>query len=551
MKKILTAAVCITAAVSLSGCSLMTVFLETKMNAPKSEQPQITGTEAAMEYECEPADGMMYLGDVNACAMPVPYEEPVPDWNTEEYKYIDENGWVSTAATPFSTFAADVDTASYANLRRMLLEGREVPADAVRIEEMINYFSYDYPEPEGDEPFSVTTQIAPCPWNEDTDLMLIGLKAKEVPAGERTASNLVFLIDVSGSMDEQNKLPLVKRAFRLLVEELNEEDTISIVTYASEDRIVLDGMPGDEKTQICDAIEDLQPGGGTDGSRGIITAYEIAMNHFIEGGNNRVILATDGDLNIGMTDEGSLTRLITEKAESGVFLSVLGFGEGNISDTNMEALADHGNGNYSYIDSISEARKVLIDEAGGTLFTVAKDVKLQAEFNPARVKGYRLIGYENRTMSAESFADDRKDGGEIGSGHTVTALYEIASVDSPFEISTVESKYDTAGKAEEGSDNPYADEWGTVHIRYKEPDAETSRQLDAVVNNDCVRDEMDDILSWAAGVAQAGMLLRGSEYAGTSDLASVRARLKPLAEGDDFREEFIYLMSRMDVEDHD
>ncbi|MBQ7371517.1 MAG: von Willebrand factor type A domain-containing protein, partial [Blautia sp.] len=358
------------------------------------------------------------------------FEPDIPDWNTEEYSYQEENSWMSVKTSPFSTFAADVDTASYANLRRMILRGQEIPADAVRIEEMINYFSYDYAKPQGDEPFSVTTEIAPCPWNADTELLLIGLQAKKMEQEERPASNLVFLIDVSGSMGDPDKLPLVQRSIHLLAENLGPKDRISIVTYADGDEVVLEGVSGEKQAEISAAMEDLMAGGGTNGSAGIQTAYEIAEKFFIPGGNNRIILATDGDLNIGITDEGSLTHLIKEKAKSGVFLSVLGFGFGNLSDTNMEALADNGNGNYSYIDSVSEARKVLIDEMGATLFTVAKDVKLQVEFNPERIKGYRLIGYENRTMAAEDFSDDSKDGGEIGAGHRVTALYEIAKTDS-------------------------------------------------------------------------------------------------------------------------
>ena len=328
-----------------------------------------------------------------------------------------------------------------------------------------------------------------------------------------------------------------------MINELGEEDTVSIVTYANEDHIVLDGISGSEKTLLCDTVEDLYASGGTNGSDGLIMAYKIAEDHFIQGGNNRVILATDGDLNIGMTDEGSLTRLIEEKAKSGVYLSVLGFGEGNISDTNMEALADHGNGNYSYIDSISEARKVLIDEAGGTLFTVAKDVKLQVEFNPEKVKGYRLIGYENRTMSAEDFSDDTKDGGEIGSGHTVTALYEIASTGSSFEISSVTSKYITPD-VPEGS-GEFSDEWATVHIRYKEPDGDESVLMDHIVDETAISDQMSGNLSWAAGVAQVGMVLKDSEYAGTTDLEEVRSRLKTLTGNDEFREEFVYMMNKI------
>ena len=611
-KKMVLAGLCGVMAMLMGGCSILqspmslgslpkrldALKQENEAQSSKSTEWELTDTGAGevweeyayempeMEYEVAAwvADGYApgqnglspQLAMVGSSYEEKAWEQPLePDWNTEEYKYQEENRWLSTVTSPFSTFAADVDTASYANVRRMLLQGRMVPADAVRIEEMINYFDYDYPGASGEEPFSVTCEIAPCPWNEDTQLLMIGMKAREIPEKDRPSSNLVFLIDVSGSMDDADKLPLVQRAFRLLINELNEGDTVSIVTYANNDTVVLEGASGDEKAIICDAVEDLKAGGGTNGSQGLITAYQIAEEHFIEGGNNRILLATDGDLNIGMTDEGSLTRLIEEKAKSGVFLSVLGFGWGNISDARMEALADHGNGNYSYIDSITQARKVLIDEAGGTLYTVAKDVKLQVEFNPYKVKGYRLIGYENRTMAAESFADDTKDGGEIGSGHTVTALYEIASVDSPFEIETVRSKYnrippkdnsmpskeaaeeegitevdgidtdsEDAGSTEE--DISYLEnEWGTLHIRYKEPEGEESILIDTIIDDTSLQDAMSDNLSWAAGVAQAGMLLKDSPYAGTTDLDEVKQRLKPLTNDDDFREEFIYLLSRM------
>jgi len=591
MKKIMTVIICAATAASLTGCSLLNAVRLTRslkgLPDPRPEtemyiltEPAKTGYADQDEYayeEYEPELGTSYLraeamSQANTagsgCAY-LPEENVTPEWNTEEYKYLEENRWLSPAASPFSTFAADVDTASYANLRRMLLEGRTVPADAVRIEEMINYFNYDYPAPDGEDVFSVSTDIAPCPWNDQTQLLRIGLKAKELPQTQRSVSNLIFLIDVSGSMDEYNKLPLVQRAFRLLVNELGEDDRVSLVTYANGDHIVLEGVPGSEKTKICDAIEDLYPSGGTNGSAGLLRAYELAQENFIEGGNNRVILATDGDLNIGMTDEGSLTRLIEEKAKTGVFLSVLGFGEGNISDTNMEALADHGNGNYSYIDNIGEARKVLISEAGSTLFAVAKDVKLQVEFNPAKVKGYRLIGYENRMMAAESFSDDTKDGGEIGSGHTITALYEIAPAGSSFEIDTVESRYagqtsahtdaenDSAGTDEKNSstgsdgkgspkEGSFLGEWAILHIRYKQPDADESVLMDRIITDACLADEMDDDFSWAAGVAQAGMLLKQSSYAGDTTLKDVRDRLKGLTGNDEFREEFLYLLTRME-----
>ena len=463
------------------------------------------------------------------------------DFNTEEYKHIDENGWKAVSVSPFSTFAADVDTASYANLRRMINNGQRIPEDAVRIEELINYFDYDYTAPTNNDPFSVTTEMAPCPWNENTNLLMVGIKAKDIDMSQRKASNLVFLVDVSGSMNGEDRLGLVQKSFKMLTNELNQDDRISLVTYASGDRIVFEGLSGANKKEITEYVEDLFAGGGTNGSAGIQTAYEIAEKYYIEGGNNRIILATDGDLNIGITDEGSLTRLVKEKAKSGVFLSVLGFGWGNISDSRMEALADNGNGNYSYIDSMTEAKKVLVDEMGGTLFTVAKDTKIQVEFNPAVIKGYRLIGYENRTMAAEDFNDDKKDGGEIGAGHTVTALYEIALKDSAQEIPEVESKY--TAKADADAEG-IASEYLTVNIRYKQPDGETSSLITHPVDSTYYSENMSENLSWAAGVAQAGMIIRKSEYAGTSTMENVLERLKSLnsVKEDAYRQEFCELM---------
>ena len=538
-------------------------------------------SEIAAEMYMAPAMKQAAGASMNAARglgmMPVPPGDyGAPQWNTEEYDYQEENGWKAVSASPFSTFAADVDTASYANLRRMILRGQDVPADAVRIEEMINYFSYDYPEPEAGEPFSVTTEISPCPWNPETELLMVGLQAKKLSPEELPASNLVFLIDVSGSMSEWNKLPLVQRAFLLLSENLG--------TYASSDTVVLDCVRGNERAKITDAVEDLMAGGGTNGSAGIQTAYELAEKYYIPGGNNRVILATDGDLNIGVTDQGSLVRLIEEKAKTGVYLSVLGFGEGNLADARMEALADHGNGNYSYVDDIAEARRVLVSEAGGTLFTVAKDVKLQVEFNPARVKGYRLIGYENRLMAAEDFADDTKDGGELGAGHRVTALYEIARPGAKQEVGEPERKYGVsgasgasgavgpsgaektgaaggnAGAAETGG---HADEWCTVSVRYKEPQGTAAGRAaveagagaaeqesilrEYPVKQSAVKPQMSDNLSWAAGVAQIGMILKDSEYKGSSETAEVIKRLEKTAHaGDDsYRREFLYLADRL------
>lgn len=487
----------------------------------------------------EPAASAATGGAMDSFANCAPMETLEPDWNTEEYSHMDENGFHSAALSPLSTFAADVDTASYANLRRMLLNGQEVPADAVRIEEMVNYFRYDYPEPEGDAPFSVSTEIAPCPWNDDTLLLRVGLQAPQPDWEAMPPSNLVFLLDVSGSMDQWNKLPLVKQAFLLLTEHLRLGDTISIVTYASSDRVMLDGATGDEAETIQAAIEDLTAGGSTAGSRGILTAYELARKHFIPGGNNRVILATDGDLNVGVTSEGELVKLIEEQKKDGIFLSVLGFGEGNLKDNKLEALADHGDGNYAYIDSVLEAKRVLVEEMGGTLFTVAKDVKFQVEFNPAQVKAYRLIGYENRLMDAEDFADDAKDGGEVGAGHRVTVLYELALPGSGLEFPESDLKYQETVPT--GSD-----EWLTVSVRYKEPEGTESRLLEYPVGKEQVRDTPSADTAFAACVAQFGMLLRDSEYAGTATYQGVAEQLASLPgiNDDPYRSELLYLVQR-------
>ncbi len=463
------------------------------------------------------------------------------EFNTEEYGSIVENSYMSVAANPLSTFSIDVDTASYTNLRRRITEGRDIIPDAIRIEEMINYFDYGYSEPVEGEPFSVTTRLSDCPWNEETQLMLIGLQAEEVDMSQRDPMNLVFLIDVSGSMNSGDKLGLVQQSFTLLTESLTAQDRISIVTYAGEDKVVLEGADGNDQKAVLDAINDLTAGGSTAGAAGINAAYKIAEKYFISGGNNRIILATDGDLNVGISSEAELTDLFEEKRESGVFLSVLGFGTGNIKDNKMEALADNGNGNYAYIDSLIEAKRVLVEEMGGTLVTVAKDVKLQVEFNPAYIKGYRLVGYENRLLAAEDFADDTKDAGEIGAGHTVTALYEVVPVDSPMEFSSSDLKYESveAGGIENG-------ELLTVAIRYKEPDGNESKLLEYPVEEAAYSSEMGESLSFAAAVAEFGMVLRGSEYKGTASCGTVLELLSGCDFANDpYKTEFQQLVETM------
>ena len=336
------------------------------------------------------------------------------EFNTEDYSYIEENTFKNPKNNPLSTFSIDVDTASYSNVRRFLMNSEIPPKDAVRIEELINYFNYDYIDPDAEHPFSVNTEIAKCPWNKNNLLVKIGLKGEDIPKENIPSSNLVFLLDVSGSMNAQDKLPLLQSAIKMLANQLTEKDKISIVVYAGASGVVLDSVSGDDKIKIMDAIDSLNAGGSTNGGEGINLAYKIAKQNFIENGNNRIILATDGDFNVGISSNGELTRLIEEKRNEGIFLTVLGFGTGNIKDTTMETLADKGNGNYAYIDSILEAKKVLVEEMGSTLFTIAKDVKIQVEFNPSIIEGYRLVGYENRKLNDEDFNDDTKDAGEMG-----------------------------------------------------------------------------------------------------------------------------------------
>lgn len=481
-----------------------------------------------------------------ADAAEAPMDEMAPqDWNTEEYSALEEAGFKSVANDPLSTFSADVDTASYSNVRRMIEQGYtmdEIPEGAVRIEEMLNYFSYDYNLPKKNEPFGVTTVIGDCPWNEEAKLLQIGLKTQEIDFSEAPDSNLVFLLDVSGSMTSDDKLPLLQKSFSMLVEELGEKDTVSIVTYAGSDRVVLQGESGDNKPRIIEAINALEAGGSTNGADGIGTAYALAEKHFIEGGNNRVILATDGDLNVGISSESGLKELVTEKKESGVFLSVLGFGTGNIKDNKMETLADCGNGNYAYIDTIGEAKKVLVEQMGATLVTVAKDVKLQVEFNPAYVKGYRLLGYENRALATEDFDDDKKDAGEIGAGHMVTALYEIVPVDSDQEIPETELKYQDDKKTA-GVENG---EWLNLKIRYKEPDADESILKEYPVTQEAYTDKPSQDFYFAAAVAEFGLMLRDSEYKGDASFENVRALLKKVdTDEDDYKDEFVYLVKKL------
>lgn len=464
---------------------------------------------------------------------------PRPEWNTEGYDRIDDNPFRRVATDPLSTFSIDVDTASYANVRRFLNAGALPPPDAVRIEELINYFHFDYAMPASDVPFSVTTELAACPWNPAHRLALVGLQARPIDVAHVPPRNLVFLIDVSGSMDSPDKLPLVRTALRMLADTLTPRDRIAIVVYAGASGLALPATSGAHKETIQAAIASLEPGGSTNGAAGITLAYQIAQEHFVRDGINRVILATDGDFNVGVTSQGELTRLIEEKRTTGVFLSVLGVGTGNVKDSTMEKLADRGNGNYAYLDTLHEARRVLLSEGGATLVTVAKDVKIQVEFNPALVGSYRLIGYENRLLASQDFNDDRKDAGEMGAGHTVTALYELVPPGEESGAPAVDPlKYQRP--AAPGGQHP--DEVMTVKLRYKAPGGDTSRLLSVAVKNRPT--ELPANLGFAAAVAEFGLLLRGSDYAGSSSHASAAALARRFrgADPEGYRAEFIRLV---------
>ena len=469
------------------------------------------------------------------------------EFNTEGYDYINENRFLKVADNPLSTFSIDVDAASYSNVRRFLNQGKLPPAGAVRIEEMINYFHYDYPAPEDELPFSVNTEIADCPWNNDNKLVLVGLQGKKIPMEKLPASNIVFLIDVSGSMNDPHKLPLVQASMKMLVDQLRRQDRVAMVVYAGAAGLVLPSTGGNEKTKIKDAIDKLQAGGSTAGGAGIRLAYKIAKENFAREGNNRVILCTDGDFNIGVSSDDDMERLIEKERESGVYLTVLGYGMGNYKDSKMQKLADKGNGNHAYIDGISEAKKVLVNEFGGTLFTIAKDVKLQIEFNPAKVQGYRLIGYENRMLNKEDFNNDRKDAGDMGSGHSVTALYEVipSGVNSDFLDSVDPLKYQS-GKSTTGARSSQHNEIMNIKLRYKNPDAGVSRLIEHPVYDErLVIAKTSDNFRFAAAVAQFGMLLRNSAFKSNASYKSV-LQLAKNAKGSDeegYRSEFIRLVS--------
>ena len=496
--------------------------------------------------------GKMAAGAEMSIAPPVSGRgEVVVPHNTEEYKYIKENRFLSVTENPLSTFSIDVDAASYSNVRRFLNNNQMPVKDAVRIEELINYFSYDYKKPEGKHPFSVNTEYSDCPWNKRHKLLHIGLKGREIEYEERKGSNLVFLIDVSGSMRAPNKLPLLKKSYTMLVSKLDRKDRVSIVVYAGAAGLVLRPTPGDEKSDILQAIGRLNAGGSTAGGAGIELAYKTAEENFVKGGNNRIILATDGDFNIGTSSTSELERLIEKKRKSGVYLTILGFGMGNYKDGRMESLADKGNGNYYYIDNILEAKKVLVTDLMGTLFAIAKDVKLQLEFNPENVEAYRLIGYENRKLAKEDFNDDTKDAGELGAGHTVTALYEIVPKGVKIKLPEVDKLKYQGPKGRSGKRGPgnsgFKDELLTVKLRYKLPGKNNSIKLEKIVKNrpDRINNTTDNF-RFSASVATFGMLLRDSEFKGNSSWKLAR-KLAKGAMGKDkygYRSEFLNLIEK-------
>jgi Ca-activated chloride channel family protein len=465
-------------------------------------------------------------------------------YNTEEYTKIDESGFFTVIDKPLSTFAADVDGASYSNARRFLMQDKMPLKDAVRTEEFINYFSYDYPQPAGKDPLTVTMEYSDCPWNNNNKLIHIGLQGKSLSKEEQKPSNLVFLLDVSGSMYSPKKLPLLKRSFKLLVNQLDKKDRVAIVVYAGSAGLILPSTSADEKSTIINSLDELRAGGSTAGGQGIKLAYKVAKENFIKDGNNRVILATDGDFNVGISSTSELVRFIEEKRDDGIFLTVLGFGMGNYKDNRLQELADRGNGNHAYIDNILEAKKVLVNEITSTLFTIAKDVKIQVEFNPANIESYRLIGYENRKLENKDFTDDKKDAGEIGAGHSVTALYEVTLTKDDGGITSQNLKYQDVNISDDAYDT---DELLTVKIRYKDPDGSKSKEIVRTLADDRSDFwESSNNFRFSAAVAEFAMLLRNSEFKGSSDYDSV-FKIAQSSVGKDkfgYRNEFLNLIER-------
>ncbi|GAB5553786.1 MAG: VWA domain-containing protein [Saprospiraceae bacterium] len=528
------------------------MVIEADESPMMSKEDQLSGRAAGTKAKRRPKLALFRSNNATMSQAPAPYSPGVMPYsdagiqhNTEDYDLIQENRFLKVQNEPLSTFSIDVDAASYSNMRRFINNGSLPPKDAVRIEEMVNYFNYDYPAPDSEHPFSVSTELSDCPWNPEHQLLHIGLQGKKIPTDNLPASNLVFLIDVSGSMSAANKLPLLKSSFKLLTDQMRPQDKVTMVVYAGSSGVVLKPTAGNDKRKIMEAFQKLQAGGSTAGGAGIKLAYKLARENFVEDGNNRVILATDGDFNVGQSSDADLVRMIEEERKSGVFLTVLGFGMGNYKDNKMQQLAKHGNGNHAYIDNIEEARKVLVTEFGGTMFTIAKDVKLQLEFNPAYVAGYRLIGYENRMLANEDFNDDKKDAGEMGSGHTVTAIYEIIPQGTKSSLLTAvdDLKYQEEAKPiKKGSKN---NELMTVKLRYKQPDGATSTKLEHVQKAKPQElAKTSDNFRWSAAVAEFGLLLRKSEFKGKSTFANV-LELANGAKGKDeegYRHEFIRMV---------
>lgn len=525
------------------GTSFLNIKL--KASANKSEEVVVSGYSRAYEPAAdelqERTSGIAYERKSRVVNSSTINHEK--EYNTEDYDAISENRFLEVINTPLSTFSVDVDGASYSNVRRFLQQETLPPPGSVRIEELINYFKYNYPQPSGEHPLSITTEVGGCPWNNKHKLVMIGLQGKTINMEDLPASNLVFLVDVSGSMMTDNKLPLVKSSLRLLVDQLREEDKVSLVVYAGSAGLVLSPTSGDRKQKIKDAIDALEAGGSTAGGEGIKLAYNIARKNFVEDGNNRVILCTDGDFNVGVSSDAALEKIIEEERKSGVFLTVLGYGMGNYKDNKMQRLADKGNGNHSYIDNINEAKKVLVNEFGGTLFTIAKDVKLQVEFNPSFVQAYRLVGYENRMLNKEDFNNDLKDAGDIGSGHTVTALYEIipTGVKSKWIEKTDALKYQANKNAVARNES----EIMNIKFRYKKPDGDKSALLEHAV-----RDVEQNILSenfrFVTAVAQYGLLLNNSEFRQNASFESARqlARRALNYDAEGYRKEFLKLIDK-------
>jgi Ca-activated chloride channel family protein len=522
-----------------------------RINAVLSLQPGVVASSGDGNISIRGRRGDESVGYAGAPpAPPCCYrQEPVvgQPFNTEEYAHLRENGFRPVSSAPLSTFSIDVDKASYANIRRFLTQGSLPPVDAVRIEEMINYFSYEMPEPRGEHPFSITTEVTAAPWATSHRLVRIGIQGKRLRGDRIPPSNLVFLIDVSGSMASEDKLGLVKKSLRLLVQQLREEDKVSIVVYAGAAGLVLPCTPGTEKTRILNAIDHLEAGGSTAGGAGIQLAYKVARENLVREGNNRVILATDGDFNVGPSSEGELVRIIETERKSNVFLTVLGFGTGNYSDQRMESIADKGNGNYFYVDNILEGRKVFVEELQGTLFTIAKDVKIQVEFNPAEVASYRLVGYENRALRDEDFNNDSVDAGELGAGHSVTALYEIVPVGAQDAGRTPGVDPLRYQPRPEPRPNSARGELMTVKLRYQRPEGSASRLLEQPVRDVGRGDQsLSHDFAFAIAVSEFGMLLRNSEYKGTSNVSHVlqMARTHLGEDRDGYREEFVQLVRR-------